>query len=209
MSSDAGNEFFRDFEKACAETAATHIVNSVLIKNANKSESSNSRLVNLARRELENARDWPDQIQKIVFSLNCTSMKYGDFVCTPNMLFNGRCITGVPSIDEDVEKTVLKSSKTIRQLMTEVSRSRLLDTPSLSMHLQNRPQAYHVGQKVLVWAEQILAKKLLKNGILKIKLSKFWRVATVTKALGDHYMVQMEDGQLRRTHRRQMKVYPL
>ena len=67
---------------------------------------------------------------------------------------------------------------------------------------------YYVGEKCLIWAERILAKKLLKSGILKIKLSKFWRIGTVTKALGQHYMVQTEDGKLRHVHRRQMKPYP-
>ena len=208
VSSDARNEFLRSFKDDCTLTAATHIVNSILEKNANKAESSNARVCNLLRRLLKNEKDWPNELQKIIFSLNCSSMNYDGFICSPNQLFNGRSITGIPSIDPDVEKSIINSSKTVRQLMSQVSSCRLADTPSLAMHIDNRPHSYREGEKCLIWAEQILAKKLLKSGILKIKLSKFWQVATVTKALGHHYMVKTQDGLLRKTHRRQMKPYP-
>ena len=59
-----------------------------------------------------------------------------------------------------------------------------------------------------MWAERILAKKLLKNNILKIKLSRFWKVGIVQKALGHEYMVLTNDNKLRKAHRRQMKPYP-
>ena len=107
-----------------------------------------------------------------------------------------------------MEKSVVNAGKSVRELMTQVSKHRLADTPSLAHHISNRPHAYYVGEKCLIWAERILAKKLLKSGILKIKLSKFWRIGTVTKALGQHYMVKTEDGKLRHVHRRQMKPYP-
>ena len=169
----------------------------------------NSRVVNLLRRMLRHEKQWPDQLQKCAFSLNSCSMNFNGYVTSPCQLFNNRCLTGVPSIDTDVEKTVVNSAKSVREIMTQVSRHRLIDTPSLAHHISNRPHVFHEGEKCLIWAERILAKKLLKSGILKIKLAKFWRVGTVTKALGQNYMVKTEDGQLRRTHRRQMKPYPV
>ena len=106
-----GNEFLREFELACNETASTHIVNSVLVKNANKSESMNSRVVNLLRRMLKHEKQWPSQLQKCAFSLNSCSMNFNGYVTSPCQLFNNRCLTGVPSIDTDVEKTVVNSAK--------------------------------------------------------------------------------------------------
>ena len=208
VSSDMGNEFLKDFTKICTATAATHLINSVLYKNANKSETANSRIVNLFRRMLVKETDWPNQLQKCAFSLNCSSMNFNGYVTSPSQLFNNRCLTGVPSLDQDVEKSVVNAGKSVRELMTQVSKHRLADTPSLAHHISNRPHVYYVGEKCLIWAERILAKKLLKSGILKIKLSKFWRIGTVTKALGQHYMVKTEDGKLRHVHRRQMKPYP-
>ena len=169
----------------------------------------NSRVVNLLRRMLKHEKQWPDQLQKCAFSLNSCSMNFNGYVTSPCQLFNNRCLTGVPSIDTDVEKTVVNSAKSVREIMTQVSKHRLIDTPSLAHHISNRPHVFREGEKCLVWAERILAKKLLKSGILKIKLAKFWRIGTVAKALGQNYMVKTEDGQLRRTHRRQMKPYPV
>ena len=148
------------------------------------------------------------QLQKCVFSLNNTSMRYGDYICTPNSLFNGRCITGIPSLGTDVEKSSLASQKTVRQMMTDISRSRLLDTPSLAIHLEDRPRTYSVGQKVLVWNEHILAKKKISSNIVKAKLSKFWTIGTVVQAHaeGETYMIQTSTG-VRRAHRRMLKPY--
>ena len=135
-------------------------------------------------------------------------MRYGNFITTPSMLFNNRSITAVPSVSEDVESSTLQSQRSIRQLMTRVSRHRLLDTPSLAINLTQRPHEYRVGERCLLWAERILAKKLLKNNILKIKLSRFWKVGVVQKTLGHEYMVLTNDNKLRKAHRRQMKPYP-
>ena len=169
-------------------------------------ESTNARIVNLLRRTLENAGEWSQQLQKIVFSLNNTSARYGDFICTANRIFNGRDVIGIPNPSSDLEKTVLTSEESIREIMTKISRYRLTDTPSLAFSIQTRPRAYHIGERVLVWAERILGKRKLKSGILKIKLSKFWVKATVVNALGDNYMVRSDDGQLRKVHRRQLKT---
>ena len=135
-------------------------------------------------------------------------MKYGDFITSPAQLFNNRCLVGVPAICDNVEDSVIASDKSLRSIMTKVTKHRLVDTPSLAVHLSTRKGEFRVGQKVLVWAERILAKKLLKNSILKIKLSKFWKVARVTKILGRHCMVETEDGKLRKMHVRQMKEFP-
>ena len=210
VSSDFGTEFLAEFKKACLQTASTHLQNSVMIKNSNKVESTgNQRILNSLRRELENEKDWPDKISKVVFSLNCSSMKYGDeFISSPAELFNGRSITGVPAISSDTEQNVVNSTRSIREIMTEISRSRLLDTPSLANNIQSRPKSYQNGEKVLVWAERLLAKKLLKNGITKIKIAKYWLFGHVKSVLGDHYMIETTDGKLRRAHRRQMKKCP-
>ena len=208
VSHDQGKEFQRHFTDAISSTAASHIANSVLFKNSNPSESANARLLNLLRRLLNESQDWISELQRCVFSLNCSSMRYGNFVTTPSMIFNNRCITGVPDVSQDVESSSLQSQRSIRELMTRVSRHRLLDTPSLAVHLTQRPHEYRVGERCLVWAERILAKKMLKNSILKIKLSRFWRIAVVQQALGHHYMLLTNDGKLRRAHRRQMKPFP-
>ena len=207
VSSDGGLEFLGEFERACKETAATHIVNSVLIKNANKSETANSRLVNLLKRTLDKAKDWPNELDKITFALNVTSMSYGGFISNPNFLFNGRSVPGIPYSSTDTENNSVRATSSVRQIMTEVTKSRLLDTPALALYIDQRPQRFHEGQIVLVWAQKILAKKLLRNGILKIKLDKYWVLAKVEKASGDNYMVKVGED-LRKVHRRQMKPHP-
>ena len=208
VSHDAGVEFERHFSDAVSSTAASHITNSVMFKDSNPSESANARLLNLLRRLLNESQDWVSELQRCVFSLNSCSMRYGNFITTPSMLFNNRSITAVPSVSEDVESSTLQSQRSIRQLMTRVSRHRLLDTPSLAINLTQRPHEYRVGERCLLWAERILAKKLLKNNILKIKLSRFWKVGIVQKTLGHEYMVLTNDNKLRKAHRRQMKPYP-
>ena len=208
ITTDDAVEFKNHFQTACAQTAASHIVNSVLVKNSIKTESTNARLVNLLRRLLTDESQWPKRLQQTVFALNVCSMRYGDFITTPSQLFNNRCLAGVPALSSNVEDSVIASDKSLRSIMTKVTKHRLADTPSLAVHLSMRKGEFRVGQKVLVWAERILAKKLLKNSILKIKLSKFWRIAKVTKILGRHCMVETEDGKLRKMHVRQMKEFP-
>ena len=208
ITTDDAVEFKNHFQTACTQTAVSHIVNSVLVKNSMKTESTNARLVNLLRRLLTDESQWPKQLQRTIFALNVCSMRYGNFIASPSQLFNNRCLVGVPNIGDNVEDTIIASDKSLRSIMTKVTKHRLADTPSLAVHLSTRPGEYHVGQKVLVWAERILAKKLLKNGILKMKLSKFWRVAKVVKIHGCHCIVETEDGKLRRMNIRQMKEYP-
>ena len=53
----------------------------------------------------------------------------------------------------------------------------------------------------------MLKKRLLKNGILAAKLSRFWSVAKVIKKLGEKYKIRTEEGDERTVHRRQMKPF--
>ena len=92
--------------------------------------------------------------------------------------------------------------------MTDISRAKLIDTPTLATNITNRPHVFRIGETALVWAEKVLAKKLLHSGMRKVKLSKYWVLVTVLKRLGDHYMVRMQNGTERRVHARQMKIAP-
>ena len=70
ISSDEGSEMNnRIFKKLCDESAISHVLNHFMAKNANKVESSNSRIVNLLRRELENNNKWYESISKFALPL--------------------------------------------------------------------------------------------------------------------------------------------
>ena len=134
-------------------------------------------------------------------------MNFNGYIATPSQLFNNRCLTGLPSIDEDVEKSVLTSGQSVRELMKQVSRHRLTDTPTLSQNISQRKRPFRINEKCLVWSEHILSKKLLKSNILKVKLAKHWQLATVRKQIGEQYMVEDSNGRMRKVHQRQMKQY--
>ena len=137
VSSDGGLEFFAEFEKACREAGASHVIHPIMNKNSNKAESANSRLINLFKRSLDRSQDWPDQLNRIVFALNVTSMSYSGYISNPNLLFNARGIPGIPYESADTEKNSIKSNQTVRQIMTEVTKSRLLSVSLLTKDPNN------------------------------------------------------------------------
>ena len=158
VSTDFGTEFENEFNKIINQCAALHISNHVMIKNSIKAESMNFRVTNLLRRMLTNEKQWPQVLQKCIFSLNCSSMNYNGFITTPSQLFNNRCLTGVPCIDDDVEKSVITSGKTIRELMTQVSNYRRTDTPSLSQNVNSRVRPFRKNEQCLIWREHFFQK---------------------------------------------------
>ena len=48
---------------------------------------------------------------------------------------------------------------------------------------------------------------LKTNGILKIKLQKFWEVATIVKRFGENYLIRQKNGVTRKVNRKQLKQY--
>ena len=93
--------------------------------------------------------------------------------------------------------------------MTEIARSRNLGMNNLYLSAKNKPRTYRVGQRVLVWRQFVLKKRLLKNGILAAKLSRFWSIAKVISSLGEKYKIRTEEGDERIVHRRQMRPFKI
>ena len=134
ISSDEGSEMNnRIFKKLCDESAISHVLNHFMAKNANKVESSNSRIVNLLRRELENNDKWYESISKVCFALNNCSKLYGpsNFIATPSYIFNTRDLTSAPTTASNVEESKRKHDTDVKSLIEKISRHNLVDTPSL------------------------------------------------------------------------------
>jgi hypothetical protein len=209
ISSDLGTEFCNAvFEKMTKFAHIAHIKLEKLEKDCVLAESANSRILNLLRRELEKEKGWTKAINAITFALNACEKKYGTKIFTPAELFNGR-EPEIPgdNFESDIETDTIGKSQKIRKYMTEIAKSRNLGMNNLYLSAKNKPRTYTTGQRVLVWRQFVLKKRLLKNGILAAKLSRFWSVARVIKKLGEKYRIRTEEGDERTVHRRQMKPF--
>ena len=171
-------------------------------------EIGNAKILSLLRKHLDHEKDWPKEYRKVIFALNNTSMKYGNVVETPNYLFNARNINGVEWMDEDEQKALIKREESIRKIMTEISNERKLETKSLLANVMDRDEGYRIGDKVLVWNEWVVKRKLTGAGA-KMKLKSFWGFAEVIDKKLDNYIVRMDGDMItRRVHRRQMRPIP-
>ena len=212
ISSDEGSEMNnRIFKKLCDESAISHVLNHFMAKNANKVESSNSRIVNLLRRELENNNKWYESISKVCFALNNCSKLYGpsNFIATPSYIFNTHDLTSAPTTASNVEESKRKHDTDVKSLIEKISRHNLVDTPSLYVNIQKRRPAFAVDETVLAFAEFVLGKKKLGKGLVKTKLKQFWLKAKVVKRVGQTYILRLPNGTERRYHERQIKKYNL
>ena len=211
ISSDLGTEFCNAvFEKMTRFAHIAHIKLEKLEKDCVLAESANSRILNLLRRELEKEKGWTKAINAVTFALNASEKTYGTKIFTPAELFSGR-EPEIPgdNFENDIETDTISKSQKIRKYMTEIARSRNLGMNNLYLSAKNKPRTYQVGQRVLVWRQFVLKKRLLKNGILAAKLSRFWSIAKVISSLGEKYKIRTEEGDERIVHRRQMRPFKI
>ena len=196
------------FQEMLKEFNIEYKMNHQLEKNSNLIENSNSRIVGLLRKYLEEGDSWIHKYQQVIFALNSTSLKYGTTIITPNGLLNNRNLKAIPWADQDLDQVLCKKAQTIRRIMDEVTQARKLDTPSLSANILQRKD-FSINQEVLVWREFVLKKRLTGTGELQMKLRKFWSIGQVISKSDDSYVVKMADnGDLRRLNKRQMKSLP-
>ena len=212
ISSDEGTEMNNQiFALLCKESGITHTLNHFMNKNSNKVESSNSRIVNLLKREIANTDKWPEAIPKICFALNNCNMIFGptNILATPNYIFNTRDLVSAPHTSTNVDASKRKADANVKALIKAISGRNLIDTPSLYVNIQNRNPSFAINETVLAWAEFVLGKKKLGRGLVKTKLKQYWVKAKVVKRLGQIYILRLPDGSEKRYHKRQMKKYTL
>ena len=141
---------------------------------------------------------------------NACEKNYGQRVFTPAELFNGRKpeIPG-DNFAKDIEGETIDKAQKIRHFMSEIAKSRNLGMDNLYLSAKNKPRQYEPGERVLVWRQFVLKKRLLKNGILAAKLSRFWGVGKIKQRLGEKYKILLEGGEIQTYHRRQMKPFEI
>ena len=212
---DPGKEFINhQFQLVCDSNSTQIVINHVLDKNAcGAVESAHNRLLTLLRRTLEKDSDWPKQYKKCTFALNACLFRYGKdpgCITSPLNLFNGRSIEGVAWAENEMERNLIEKDASVRQLMNKIAKERLIYVPMLSANVLNR-KIFNVTQKILVWREFCLKKRILHTGEVRMKLNRYWSIGEILNvATQDIYEVRLlETGETRRVHRRQMRELPV
>ena len=185
-------------------------MNNFLDKNAMSIvESSHSRLINLFKRSLDEATDWPQHLQSVVFALNSSLFSYGSILASPSRIFNSREFNFVPWHEDDVERNTVRRSESVRKLMETIAKERKIDNPSLSADIEER-RTWQVGDTVLIWREHIVAKRKLKNGKVNLKVTKSWSRANIIERIGRLYVVRsVDEGNIiRKVHVRAIRPLP-
>ena len=211
---DPGREFINhQFQMVCDSNSTQIVVNHVLNKNAcGAIESAHNRLLTLLRRTLESDSDWPKQYKKCTFALNACLFRYGKSpgcITSPLSLFNARSIE-VAWAENEIERGLIEKNASVRQLMNKIAKERLIYVPMLSANVLNR-KTFHVTQKVLVWREFCLKKRILHTGEVRMKLNRYWSIGEVINAVAqDIYEIRLlKTGETRRVHRRQIRELPV
>ena len=212
---DPGTEFLNQrFREVCESNSTEIIINTVLDKNAcGLVESSHARLLNLMRKSLEKDSDWPAGFKRAQFSLNASLFRYGTnpgCIASPLTVFAAKSFEGVAWIENEMERNLIERNVSVRQLMNNIAKERLIYVASLSANVLSR-KMFFPAQKVLVWREFCLKKRLQNSGLVKMKLQKFWSIAEVINMVNsDIYEVQiLENNEIRRVHRRQLRDLPV
>ena len=211
---DPGTEFLNQrFREVCESNSTEIIINTVLTKDAcGLVESSHAKLLALMRRSLEKDSDWPADFKRCQFSLNASLFKYGTnpgCIASPLQVFSAKSLEGIAWVENEMERNLIERNVSVRQLMNKIAKERLIYVASLSANVLSR-KIFFPAQKVLVWREFCLKKRLQHSGMVKMKLQKFWSIAEVINMVNsDIYEVQiLENDEIRKVHRRQMRDMP-
>ena len=207
-SSDPGTEYLGAFADTCKRLGINHTYMHVLRKNASLAENAIARVLLLLRRELNNSPKWTDSYRKVIYALNCSNMKYGSLIASPNYIMNARQIKQMPHAEYDKETTVLKREESVHNLVKRITRSRLLSCPSLALNVLQRRDQFSIGQNALCWADHVLGKRILSTGSVITKIRQFWEPVTIIDKKFEIYLVQNSNGHVRRVHVRAMRSYP-
>ena len=207
-SSDLGSEYMGVFAETCKRLGINHTYLHVLRKNASLAENAIARVLLLLRRELNNSPKWTDSYRKVIYALNCSNMKYGSLIASPNYIMNARQIKQMPHAEYDDETTVLKREESVYDLVKKITRSRLLSCPSLALNVLQRRDHFSIDQNALCWADHVLGKRILSTGSVITKIRQFWEPVTIIDRKHEIYLVQNNNGHVRRVHVRAMRPYP-